>query len=140
MAQAVFVDSSAWYALVDAGDTFHTVAAGAYARLVKARQPLVTTNLVIAEAHALILRRVNQAAALQFLARIRNSTQVDIVYTTPLMDATAEALLHQYADHNFSLTDAGSFIVMRERRIVQAFTFDHHFQAAGFTLVPPPSV
>ena len=117
MAQEVFVDSGAWYAVVDGGDNFHPAATLAYARLIKAQHTLVTTNLLLAEAHALILRRVNQAAALQFLARMHNSAQVDMVYTTPLLDATAEDLLHQYADHDFSLTDAVSFIVMRERRI-----------------------
>ncbi len=140
MAQEIFVDSGAWYTLVDAGDNFHMAASRVYARLVKAQHTLVTTNLVLAEANALILRRVNQAAALHFLARMRNNIHVDIVYTTPVLDATAEALLHQYADHDFSLADAVSFIVMRERRIAQAFTFDRHFRAAGFTLLPSPSV
>jgi predicted nucleic acid-binding protein len=140
MAQAVFVDTSAWYALVDAGDNFHTPATAAYARLLKTQSMLVTTNLILAESHALILRWVNQTAALEFLARVRKSAQVDIVYATAELDAWAEVLLHQYNDHDFSLTDAVSFITMRARQITDAFTFDHHFRVAGFTLLPPAPI
>jgi predicted nucleic acid-binding protein len=37
--------------------------------------------------------------------------------------------------HELSAVDATSFAVMRRARIRTAFTFDHHFAAAGFRLV-----
>jgi uncharacterized protein len=40
------------------------------------------------------------------------------------------------ADPKLSLCDAASFIVMRERGIRHAFTFDAHFAHAGFELWP----
>lgn len=41
-----------------------------------------------------------------------------------------------YEDQGFSLCDAVSFQVMRARRIKTAFALDHHFQIAGFRMVP----
>ena len=38
----------------------------------------------------------------------------------------------QRQDKDWSLTDCISFIVMRDRRIVEALTGDHHFEQAGF--------
>ena len=45
-------------------------------------------------------------------------------------------MLRRYADQNFSLTDAASFVVMQQHSIVEAFTFDSHFATAGFVVVP----
>ncbi len=39
-------------------------------------------------------------------------------------------------DKKLSLCDAASFIVMRERGVTTAFTFDRHFADAGFELLP----
>ena len=65
--------------------------------------------------------------------------------TTPTADPTAivvapdvrlyDAGLRLYADRldkNWSVTDCISFLAMRERRIVEALTTDHHFEQAGF--------
>jgi predicted nucleic acid-binding protein len=38
--------------------------------------------------------------------------------------------------HHFSLSDAVSFAVMPERRIDEAMTPDHRFEAAGFRAIP----
>ena len=35
-------------------------------------------------------------------------------------------------DKNWSLTDCFSFVVMEQRRLVQALATDHHFRQAGF--------
>jgi predicted nucleic acid-binding protein len=47
-----------------------------------------------------------------------------------------ESILARYSDQDFSLTDAVSFAVMRQRRIEEAFTFDNHFSTAGFVVLP----
>ena len=36
----------------------------------------------------------------------------------------------------FSFTDCTSFVVMRELRLREALTTDHHFAQMGFTLKP----
>lgn len=45
-------------------------------------------------------------------------------------------MLERYADKDWSLVDAASFVVMRHMGITEAFTTDHHFAQAGSTRVP----
>lgn len=56
MSKAVFVDTSAWYALADAGDVHHVEAAGLLRRLTSERRRLVTTNGIVGETYTLLLR------------------------------------------------------------------------------------
>ena len=42
-------------------------------------------------------------------------------------------LYRQRSDKDWTLTDCGSFVVMRERRLTAALTADRHFEQAGFT-------
>jgi predicted nucleic acid-binding protein len=44
----------------------------------------------------------------------------------------AGALFRKHADKEWSFTDCVSFATMRELRIRDAFTTDHHFKQAGF--------
>jgi len=97
---------------------------------------LVTTNLVIAESQALLMRRVHRLAALAFLEAVVKPPHV-IVFSTPEREARAQQdWLAPDDDHDFSLTDALSFAVMSERRIRSALTLDGHFRAAGFAVIP----
>jgi predicted nucleic acid-binding protein len=135
MAREVFIDAGAWAALANRRDAYHPAAMLASARIMR-RRPLVTTNLVVGEAYVLTRQRVGHAAAMLFLTTIHSAVQLDVVYSTAELQAEAEVLLHQYVDHDFSLADAVSFVVMRRRNIQEAFAFDRHFLTAGFTLVP----
>jgi predicted nucleic acid-binding protein len=136
LAREVFVDSGAWLALANTHDTFHQSTSVVYPMLMQKNIHRVTTNLVIAEAHALIRYRVNHVAAMRFLSSVRTSRRLEIVYSNATLEAEAEDLLRRFADQTFSLTDAVSFVVMRQQHITEAFAFDHHFLTAGFSLVP----
>ncbi len=136
MSSQIFVDASAWIAVVWNGDQHHVAAAAEYRRLVTTSTPLVTTNLIIAEAHALIRRDGGHARAMRFLESLRTTARIERVYADADLEQRAERLLAQYADHAFSFADAVSFALMQGRGISHAFAFDRHFLAAGFTLVP----
>jgi len=131
----LFVDTSAWFTLADPGAPGHGAVAGALREAVLGGTKIVTTNLVVAETHAL-LRRSHRAAALEFLREVRREPNV-VVTSTPEQEARAERdWLQRYDDLAFSLTDAVSFTVMHERGIRDALALDRHFLVAGFRLRP----
>jgi predicted nucleic acid-binding protein len=127
-----FVDTSAWYPLVVARHPDHTRFASALRALIRNHRRLVTTNLVVSETHALLLRRVGHAAALTFIQTVGETPNVVVRSSRELEMAAERDWLARYDDQDFSFADAVSFAVMTERGIREALTLDHHFVVAGF--------
>ena len=136
MARDIFVDTSAWYPIALRSHADHERLSAALTARVRAGQRLVTTNLVIAETHALLTSRVGPGPALEFL-RHATTTPTEVVESTRALELEAQtAWLGRFADQGFSLTDAVSFVVMTRQRIREALTLDRHFAVAGFAMVP----
>ena len=95
----------------------------------------MTTSLVLAEAHALIARRLGVEPGLAFLdalgtPRDRRVEWVDEALAT----AAVDRWIRRHRDRPLSLTDAVSFEVMRRDGLREAFAFDDDFERAGFRL------
>jgi predicted nucleic acid-binding protein len=135
MSQQVFVDASAWISIADNSEAHHKDSVKTYSDLLNSQITLVTTSLMVAEAHILLRRRLGQQAAVTFLKSVNESPRIEIVYANAHLEAEAKRILYQYDDQDFSFADAVSFALMQERGITQAFTLDQHFATAGFSLV-----
>ena len=133
-ARRALVDTSAYFALLDADDANHAQARTISARLIAEGWRLLTTSFVLAETHALLLNRLSQQIATRFLRDMEHSPTT-IVWVTPRDVQRARAIIYQYTDKDFSLTDAASFAVMERLRIPAAFTFDRHFAQYGLTVL-----
>lgn len=125
-ARRVFVDSSAYLALLDQDDAHHTEAVAILSHLANRRYRQFTTNILIIETHALLMSCLGSAPAAQFLRDMRESNTV-VVRVRAADEADGQQILFRYADKDFSFADAISFAVMERLRITQAFTFDRHF-------------
>lgn len=136
MEREVYVDAGAWIAITDTRDKYHKAGSDLYKRLLTERRILVTTNLVVAEAYIIIRRTGGYEPAMRFLRSLRDSVRLRKVYSDAALEAEAEEILERFADQDFSLADAVSFVVMKDREIEEAFAFDQHFVTAGFGLLP----
>lgn len=131
---AVFVDTSAWFALADEDDAPHQAATRLLREMTAQRAALVTTNCVVSETYMLLRARLGALAAHRFLDRVRMSPSIQRVHVPELWEESAEEVLVQYHDQDFSYVDATSFIAMRRLRLQEAFTYDHHFAVMGFVI------
>ncbi len=134
MATEIFIDTSAWVALVDQRDSLHSSMARFYPQLLSDWRVWTTTNLVIAESYTLIRAHSTYNMSMQFLTLLEHSRRLLKIYADATTDGQAEVILRRYKDQDFSYVDAVSFAVMQNRGIV-ALTFDHHFSTAGFNRV-----
>ena len=128
-----FLDTSAILALVNSKDEHHSAARRAFDSLRARRASLLTTSYVLVETYALLMRRMGPAAARAFRSDL--APLCEVVW---IDEATHELGLDLLLDRNvrrLSLVDAVSFVVMRKRRVDEAFAFDPHFEQEGFTPV-----
>lgn len=132
----LFVDTSAWYPLVVRSHPDHPAVAAVLREQVAAGVRVVTTNLIIAESQALLMRRVNRAVAMEFVQRVRQPPNLVVRSTEQLEREAVDQWLAGFEDQAFTLCDAVSFAVMSARRISEALTLDRHFAAAGFVMRP----
>lgn len=128
----VFIDTGGYFALTDPRDENHAAAVTIAERLATDRWRAFTTNLILAETHALVLARRGREAAWRVLSGIDRSATT-IVRVSATDERRAREIIARYADKDFSLTDAISFSVMERLRITWAFSFDQHFAQFGFT-------
>lgn len=99
------------------------------------RRRLVTTHWVIVELGNFVAKwRVRHRFA-SFVHDLRADPQIEI---DPLSENGFEEGLELYdrrPDKRWSMTDCLSFVVMRERGLIEALTTDHHFVQAGFKIL-----
>ena len=132
----VFVDTSAWAAYYDPDDRWHAAARDAIRRSVHARVTFVTTDYVLDETLTLLLMHAGRRAALQFGEAVQQSPNVNLVHVDPALWDRAWQMFCRYDDKLWAFTDCTSFIVMQQRGLQRAFSFDRHFEQAGFLLWP----
>jgi len=134
--KGLFIDTSAWCAVADRGHPDHAALARTLRERVRRGARIVTTNVVVGETHALLLRRAGYAAALAFVEAARRPPNRIEYITAEREDEAIGRWLERFADQEFSLADACSFAVMSELGIREALTLDRHFVVAGFVVLP----
>ena len=133
--KGLFIDTSAWYPLADRRHPDHAVLARTLREWVRRGARIVTTNVVVGETHALLLRRAGRAAALAFVEAVRRPPNRVEYITAEREEEAIGRWLERFADQRFSLVDACSFAVMSELGIREALTLDRHFAVAGFVVL-----
>ncbi len=137
MSRRVFLDTSGWLAVLSELEAHHMEALDAYRDVLAAGRGFVTTNLVVAEMHVLLVRHRGSDAGIRLLDALKHDPTHEISYVTPELERQAiDRWLRSYSDHRFSLTDAVSLEVMRAERIGEALALDNHFRIAGLEMLP----
>ena len=131
----VFADTSGWASFFVETEVHHAKVLRLMEQWQQKTRRVVTTNYVLSELLPLLTMRlhVRRKRALNLIEPIRLDPLVEIVHIDESLDADAWRLLENRLDKAWSLVDAASFVVMKNRRITEALTTDHHFEQAGFT-------
>ena len=100
---------------------------------------LLTHSHVLAELVALALvRRFPRAQVLEFVVDLVNNPDIETIWVDEQLHREAMQLLLVRQDKRYSLCDAVSFVLMRQRGITHALTTDRHFEQEGFIRLLPP--
>ncbi len=128
----VLFDTSAIYALADRGDPNHGPALHRLRTVQEKGHTLFLHSYLLAEAAALLQRRLGLGVALRFL---EDAAALRTHWVTAQDHREATALLRDRGRRALSLVDCVSFVVMRRHGVALAFAFDEDFEREGFLLL-----
>jgi predicted nucleic acid-binding protein len=123
-------------ACADDADPAHRAATRARDTWLERSGLFVTTDYVVDETLTLIRLRLGHAAAETWWRQVDGSSRLRWEPVTSARADKARSLFFRYHDKDFSFTDCTSFVVMRELKLREVLTTDHHFAQIGFTLIP----
>jgi predicted nucleic acid-binding protein len=133
----IFIDSGAFLARYARRDQHHEAAHRGWRELGARGGRCLTSSFVLDEVLTLLGRRISYDFAAERAASFWGSEALSILRPDEQDELTAIELFSKLADQRVSFTDCISFALMRRHRIRRAFTFDRHFEAAGFEVWPP---
>ncbi len=126
----VFLDTSAFFAILDRDDVNHEKAKDIWINLIDSDSTLVTSNYILLESFALIQRRLGLDALHSFQDDMLPILHIEWINRG--QHEAGVAALFQASKKMLSLVDCVSFIFMRSIGLKKAFTFDKHFRQEGF--------
>ncbi|MGQ9804371.1 MAG: type II toxin-antitoxin system VapC family toxin [Anaerolineae bacterium] len=131
----IFVDTSAFLAVIDRDDRFHPQAREVWEEWLSRGAILITSNYVVLETTALLQNRIGMKAVGLFHTDVLPVIQQE--WIEPDLHHRAVAALLAARRRDLSLVDCTSFELMRHLGIRVAFTFDRHFAEQGFEVLAP---
>ncbi len=125
----MLIDTSGFLSLYERTEAAHEKAVELY----DSAAIRFTTNYILTEYTALAqIRGIPRAQIIEFSETILEDPAIEIVWINEITHRQAVALTGQRPDKTYSLCDAASFVVMKERKIADALTTDKHFEQEGF--------
>ena len=128
--RTVFLDTVGLIAIWERADQWHGAASSAFGSLLQAGATFVTTPQILPETGNASARRPCRAD----VAHLRRELLAggDLIAATPQEEEAAWAAFERGEAGQAGIVDHISFAVMRRLGLIQAFTNDAHFRAAGF--------
>lgn len=130
---SVFIDTSAFLAIINAKDNQHQPAATIWKSLIENEKNLISSSYVLAETVALIQNRLGMEAVKQFQEHIVPLLQIIWISETEYQSGISTVL--ESGRRKLSLVDCTSFAIMRNHGIHHVFCFDLHFAERGFEVL-----
>lgn len=131
----VFVDTSAFIAILNRTDTNHVQAGTVWQQLINRDAIISCTNYILVESLAIIQNRWGMEAVNQFQQAIIPLLQT--VWVDETLHAVGTSAMLTANKRRLSLVDCISFEVARMLDVDAVFAYDQHFREQGFDIVNP---
>jgi len=132
---SVFVDASAFYALLNKKDRLHQKALSISKALAKAKEELITSNYTLAGAYTVIRSKLGFETAAAFVAEIQKGGIQVAWIDNQIHNRGLEIFLENQQPKDLSFFDCVDLALMENLSIEKAFSFDRHFKALGIRLL-----
>jgi len=130
----IFVDTSAFLAVLNTDDRHHPQARDFWFKIVQEEAMLVVTNYILLETYALLQRRLGMEAVRVFSSDVVPALRV--MWVDERLHQLGLSAMLAADRRGLSLVDCISFEAARSFGIRHVFTFDKHFTEQGFICHP----
>ncbi len=132
----IYIDTGAFIARHLKRDQYNETAVTGWKNLQTKNERYFTSNFVLDETFTLLGSRAGYKFASQRARNIYLSDTITILRPDREAEIKALDLFEKYSNLEVSYTDCISFVLMSRNRIDRVFSFDKHFEIAGFTIFP----
>jgi len=132
---SVFVDASAFYAILNKKDKLHKEALSISKALAKTKEVLITSNYTLAEAYTVIRSKLGFPTASAFVAELRKGGIQVAWIDKEIHNRGLEIFLEKEESKDLSFFDCVDLALMKTLDIGKAFSFDRHSKALGIQVL-----
>lgn len=133
---ALFLDANYVIGLEVADDQHHAEARQHWTKYLESPQPLITTSYVLDEVVTFLNNKHLHSKAVSVGSDLLTASTIQMVHVEESLFYEGWEYFEQHSDKTYSLTDCISFVLMTRLGIVEALTFERHFEQAGFVKLP----
>ncbi len=133
------MDTSGFKAIYDERDDYHQEARGFMNQLSSRKiqtRGLLTSDYILDETLTLLRFGAGHSEASIFARAITDSKAFRTVHVGEEGFSRSLVLFLRSKDKQWSFTDCSSFVLMKNYGVSTAFSFDPHFQQAGYAMLP----
>ncbi|MEQ1603508.1 MAG: PIN domain-containing protein [Pyrinomonadaceae bacterium] len=130
------LDAAFVIALETSDDQNHRLASQYWLKFQQSSSSLITTSFILDEIATFFNSRDRHKKAVEVIQNFLNSEIVELIHVDEPLFYSGWEYFQKHSDKRYSLTDCISFVVMTDRKLTTALTFDKHFSQAGFEKLP----
>lgn len=127
----VFIDTSAFMALILKDESFHEKVVNRYKVYKKSRAQLITSDYVLDELYTRCVYKAGSHGAKLATGLIKEaieSNELTVLEVDSDVFQKAELIFLKFSDHKISFTDAASYVLYKAFVLDEVFTLDNDFK------------
>jgi predicted nucleic acid-binding protein len=127
----VFVDGSAWIAVMHQKDQYHQSAASYFDLLLDSGERFLTTNWTLYEAYTFLKTHAGYEKFNELYVLIQRRRTIYVERINKSLETAALDVFVRYRDKTWGVVDCANLIVMQLSGCNRAFAYDTHFRQAA---------
>lgn len=130
----VFVDTSAFIALLVTSEQKHQQCVTKYQHYKQKNAIFYTNNLVLSETYTRILYDLGKDACRKVIEKIQDlqdQGKLKVFQVDKIISTQAEKFMIKFAEHKLSFTDVSIYSMVKEYKLDEIFTLDADFKKVG---------